>query len=210
VSLAITVVFVALAAVTTAASQARVLGPSRSVIAPRPPSGRSASPSSDAPWAIVLDAIAAHVRSGHSVRDAYTTAMRSTAASGRALSSGTSLAEVSKLTSTDPDETVALQTLVVAMTLGGPVAAVLQSGAMLLRERATIRADAIAHAAQARLSARVLTAVPLLFAGGSTLTSRSFRSAIASGPGAVAIAIGLLTNVVGWWWMRRIVDKAAT
>jgi tight adherence protein B len=98
----------------------------------------------------------------------------------------------------------------VAMSLGGPTAAVLQSGAALLRERAAVRAEAATHAAQARLSARVLTAVPLLFATWGAVSSTSFRQSLLSPFGVVAASLGLGLNAVGWWWMHRIVRAAAS
>ncbi len=109
---------------------------------------------------------------------------------------------------TDADEAVVVQALRAAHALGGPTAATLDAASALLRERAVIRAEALAFSAQARLSARVLTAVPLVFAGWSALSSRNFRSALVSPIGLASAALGAACNLVGWWWMRRIVAKA--
>ena len=109
---------------------------------------------------------------------------------------------------TDPDLAVAAQSISAALELGGPVAATLHHGAALLRERAAQRAEALAYSAQARLSARVLTAVPLLFTAWSAATSAGFRQAIASPTGLTAAAAGLACNTAGWWWMRRVVAGA--
>ena len=82
------------------------------------------------------------------------------------------------------------------------------AAAALLRERDTIRAEASAHSAQARLSARVLTAVPLVFASWSTVTSDSFRHSLATPVGSACVALGAVLNLAGWRWMRRVVGGA--
>ncbi len=110
--------------------------------------------------------------------------------------------------STDADSVVVTQSLATALELGGPVAATLHHAAALLRERAAQREEAKAHSAQARLSAKVLTAVPLLFAAWSATTSATFRQAITSSTGLASATAGLAGNAIGWWWMHRIVDKA--
>ena len=102
-----------------------------------------------------------------------------------------------------------LQVVGAAAAMGGPMALTIDAGASLLRERAAARADAIAHAAQARLSARVLTVVPVGFAAWSALTSGSFRTGIASAAGAGSATIGAVLNGIGWWWMRSLVARAA-
>jgi Flp pilus assembly protein TadB len=161
-------------------------------------------------WAALLDAIAAGVRAGHSLPESFTSACHRTPPRGSALSVSTELHQLPSLVAADPDEAVALQTLSVALLLGGPTAVVLQSGATLLRERASVRAEAAAHAAQARLSARVLTAVPLLFATWGAVASPSFRQALLGPLGAGAAMAGVVLNAVGWWWMRRIVRRVVT
>ena len=110
---------------------------------------------------------------------------------------------------TDAGEAVVWQALAAAAAFGGATAATVQAGANLLRERAAVRAEAEAHSAQARLSARVLTAVPLAFAGWSATASATFRRALASPPGVAAASAGLCLNLLGWWWMRRIVRAAS-
>ena len=112
--------------------------------------------------------------------------------------------------SRDPDLAVVRQTLEAAATFGGATASTVQSGANLLRERAAVRAEAAAHSAQARLSARVLTLVPVGFAAWSASVSRGFRAALTTPAGMTAAATGALLNLAGWAWMRRIVRSAAS
>lgn len=160
-------------------------------------------------WAALLDTMAADVRGGASLTVAYNEATAHHGLHGHILTPSLRLTDVPGATSPDPDETVVLQVVSAALALGGPVAATLDTGAALLRERSTARAEAHAHSAQARLSARVLTAVPLAFAGWSLLASPSFRTALTSTPGLVSALIGGTLNLAGWWWMKHIVAKAA-
>jgi hypothetical protein len=184
----------------------RIHGPPR----PAPPATAAAPRTTpdESSWATLLATTAAEVRSGNSLRVAFANASREVALTGRVLGPTTSLGLMPALTSPDPAEAVVIHTLTVAATLGGPTATVLESGASLLRERAAVRAEATVHAAQARLSARVLTATPLLFAGWSLAASPSFRAAVFSPAGSVAVVTGMVCNATGWWWMRHIVAEA--
>ena len=162
-------------------------------------------------WATLLDAMSAEVRTGSALTAALRQAVRRDCPNGRVITGEcTSLDRVADAQTTDPDEAVVVHAIAAAHALGGPVAASLNGASALLRERSAIRAEAHAYAAQARLSARVLTAVPLVFAGWSLCTSRSFRDAVLSPLGVASAAVGGLCNLFGWWWMRRIVNRAAT
>ncbi len=59
------------------------------------------------------------------------------------------------------DLDVAVHALSCAAAVGGSAAVAIDAAASVLRERAAVAADARAHSAQARLSARVLTIVPV-------------------------------------------------
>jgi len=183
------------------------------LVAPRGRSGRIRSaprcpPPTCEAWAELLDVVAAEVRSGSSLTAALAAAQRRSPAHGTVIQPERRLPFETPFASVPADEAVAVQALSAAHTLGGPTAATLHAGAALLRERAAIRAEARAHSAQARLSARVLTAVPLLFAAWSFSSSSSFRAAVLSPIGLVGATLGCACNLVGWWWMRRIVRQA--
>jgi len=153
-----------------------------------------ARPTTTQQWAGLLDTIAAEVRTGGSLTAAH---------------AAQHAPWCTHSARPDADEQVVLQALHATRTLGGPVAATLDAAAALLRERIAIRAEAAAHSAQARLSARVLTGVPLVFCLWNMLTSASFRSAWLSPVGRMCAIVGLACNALGWWWMRRIVGRAA-
>ncbi|MDP2292054.1 MAG: hypothetical protein Q8M22_12765, partial [Actinomycetota bacterium] len=106
------------------------------------------------------------------------------------------------------DEAVVVQAIAAAHELGGPVAPALDAASALLRERSAIRDEAHAHAAQARLSARMLTAVPLVFLTWSFGTSASFRTAVLGPTGGLSVAAGAVCNLAGWRWMQRIIRRA--
>lgn len=165
--------------------------------------------SSAADWATLLDVVSTQLRSGDSLLTAWSAALSERPIQGQVVAPGRSLAATVAATTTDADEAVVVQAVAAAMALGGPMAATIDAAAALLRERDAIRAEASAHSAQARLSARVLTAVPLLFAAWSSVTSESFRNSLGTPVGLVCIALGGLLNLGGWRWMRRIVAGAA-
>jgi tight adherence protein B len=131
---------------------------------------------------------------------------------GKVLTGGSTLAEITaaRPDTSNPDEAVVLHAIRAAHALGGSMTATLDAAAALLRERAVIRSEATMFSAQARLSARVLTGVPLAFAAWSAASSRSFRAALVSPIGLASALLGGACNLVGWWWMRRIVNKAIT
>jgi Flp pilus assembly protein TadB len=66
-----------------------------------------------------------------------------------------------------------------------------------------------AHTTQARLSARVLTAVPVGFAALTAWSSPDVRNVYASAWGIALLAAGAALNLLGWSWMRVIIGRAA-
>ena len=104
-----------------------------------------------------------------------------------------------------PHERLVLQALRVGRLAGGSGAGVLERTADTLREQQAWAHDRQVQSAQARLSARVLTALPLVFACWSITADAEVRSAYASSPlPALSTAAGALLNLLGWWWMSRL------
>lgn len=147
-------------------------------------------------WATLLDHIAAEVRTGSSLTAAIQRVDERTC---------TNPADAER--SANVDAAVVTATLAAAVAVGGPVAATLQHGASVLRERIALRSEAEVHAAQARLSARVLTLLPLVVALLGGLTSTSFRHALASPIGGSCAAVGGVLNLIGWRWMHREIER---
>lgn len=171
---------------------------------------KSTAPTVDE-WAALLDSMSAEVRTGSSLTAAVAHALTRYQPHGIVLTPAATLTIIDAGAATpDADEAVVLQALRAAHALGGPTAATLDAAAGLLRERAVTRREALAFSAQALLSARVLTGVPLVFAAWSALSSRTFRAAFFSPIGIASAVLGGACNLLGWWWMRRIVAKAVT
>lgn len=168
-------------------TRARLMPPTRRT--------RAAAPTCAA-WAELLDHVAAEVRAGRSLAAALDHAVHLTGAP-----------TPQPAQPADSDEAVVVASLAMAGAIGGPVAATLQQGASVLRERVALRAEAAVHAAQSRLSARVLTLLPIAVAALGTCTSQSFRAALGSGAGTACAAVGLALNGIGWRWMRREIAR---
>jgi tight adherence protein B len=205
-----TALLAALLVTLIAGRSARHLLPGSRAVRPRQ-RGRRQTTSPD--YAGLLDAIARQVRSGASLAAAAVEEIDPASPLGEVverLSDGGSLADaLAAIVPTDTDLALTVQALSATAYLGGQVAATLDQAAAVLRERAAARAERRAHGAQARLSARVLTIVPLGFAGWSALTSRQTRDVyVTSAAGAICAACGLALNLAGWRWMRRIVGGA--
>jgi len=169
---------------------------------------RRAAPHHD--YAPMLTAIARQVRGGTSLTAALVEEIDPSTPFGEIvvqLSEGVPLTEaLAVLESENADVGLTTQALSACAHLGGPVAATLDEAAAVLRERTAARAERIAHGSQARLSARVLTIVPLGFALWSAVASERTRGVyLASGAGAACAACGLALNLVGWRWMKRAI-----
>lgn len=93
--------------------------------------------------------------------------------------------------------------------LGGASAAPIDRFAASMRQRVADDLERDANSAQARLSARVLTAVPLAVLTLLLSTDSDVRAVAAGRVGMVVIATGVLLNAVGAWWMSRIARPGA-
>lgn len=162
----------------------------------------------------LLDALAAEVRSGGALRRALEAAAvvgRARQRTADAVRCDIARAVLDAVdapagqTSLHPATAVAAQAITSALQLGGAQALALDSAATLLRERHAVAQERAAHSAQARLSARVMTVVPVAFTGWVLLTNAEARAATATPFGSGALTAGVMLNVTGWLWMRRIV-----
>jgi Flp pilus assembly protein TadB len=181
---------------------------------PRTPSARptrQSRPRSHAPdYASLLDGIARRVRSGSSMTSAVVDEIDGSSPLHVVLDrldAGHSLAEaLASVEADNGDLALTVQALSATAHLGGPIAATLDEAAAVLRERAAALAERRAHGSQARLSARVLTIVPVGFAVWSAAVSQHTRDVyISTAAGGVCAICGLALNLVGWRWMRRII-----
>jgi tight adherence protein B len=92
---------------------------------------------------------------------------------------------------------------------GGPAADTLERVLERARDLRAFDDERRVQAAQTRLSALVLTLLPIVVATWSAATSERTRDALVTEPAVRwSVAVGLAWNLVGWWWIRRIVKRA--
>ena len=106
---------------------------------------------------------------------------------------------------------LALTTAVLATSgsIGGPTAVSLDRLAGALRLRVADGQERTAHSAQARLSAHVLTFIPLSLLALLAATDSDVRAVLSQSSGLTLVSVGLALNLAGWWWMRCIVTAGA-
>jgi len=96
--------------------------------------------------------------------------------------------------------------LAVAAAMGGRAADAIDGLAQSLRDRLGAAAEAGALSAQARLSALVVGAAPVAYLAFSTAVDpASTATLVTTMPGRVCLALGLGCELLGVWWMHRIV-----
>lgn len=122
------------------------------------------------------------------------------------LDRGRRLVEAVSTSSPSPHLNLALTVLRACATNGGPPAEPLDRAASTLRGRAADLAERRVQSSQARLSSIVMTVLPLGMLAMLLLTSATTRAAAATPTGMAAIAGGGTLNLLGWRWMRRIID----
>lgn len=106
---------------------------------------------------------------------------------------------------TDPDVRLVVSVLSAGARLGGSPAAAIDRTAAALRQRSTDRAERLVQSAQARLSAQVLTVLPIALLGVLAIADGDVRAAVAEPIGTASVTLGLVANTLGWWWMRRVI-----
>lgn len=179
---------------------------------------RGVAPSAAVDW---VDGVARRLRAGDTLRAAVEAEVPADALVAEltrpiraGLGRGQSLHEVLSLTAARleagavPDRAhleLVLTALDTAGELGGSAATALERVGETLRLRAADLQERSANSAQARMSANVLTVVPLAVVAVLAATDPAVRRTVTTAVGATSIALGLLLNGAGAWWMRRII-----
>jgi len=91
---------------------------------------------------------------------------------------------------------------------GGAAAEPIDRAAAALRQRAALAGERRTNSAQARMSAVVMTCLPGAMLALLALTSGSVRAATTSKAGLAVIGVGIMLNLAGWGWMRRLIARA--
>ena len=170
-----------------------------------------ADPSTLAAW---CDALARAVRGGVTLRHALCTVpppdriAPTLAPVLLALERGAPLAAaLAQIESTSHDLDLVLVVMRACAEHGGPAAEPIDRVAATFRQRAALAGERRTNSAQARMSALVMTCLPLAMLGLLVTTSTSVRHAALSAVGATAIVLGILLNVAGWGWMQRLIER---
>ena len=107
-----------------------------------------------------------------------------------------------------PEIRFASRTLAVASAGGAGVAPALEHSASVLREQQGLMLDRDVQAAQAQLSTKVLTWLPIAVFAWIAITDPIARSFLLSTPvGMCCVATGIALNVSGRKWMSHVVDN---
>jgi tight adherence protein B len=161
------------------------------------------------------DSLARALRGGATLRHALCTVPPPASVEARlaptllALERGASVvAAFSNVDVRSPDLDLVLVVVRACAEHGGEGAEPIDRAAAALRQRAALAGERRTNSAQARMSALVMTCLPLAMLALLALTSRSVRAASTSPAGSVAIAFGAMLNLTGWVWMRRLIARA--
>lgn len=162
--------------------------------------------------ATMLDEIARRSASGHSLAAAFAAATAHRSGddlfrrTNAAMRTGATIDEaLAHEQSGHPDTALAVHVLRLCALQGGHVSESLDRAAATLRERHAASQERIAQAAQARLSAKVLTVVPIAFASWTLITSSSVQQFMITPAGVVCAATGIALNLLGWSLMNRAI-----
>lgn len=89
--------------------------------------------------------------------------------------------------------------------VGGELALVLENVADTIRDRQKLRRQVNVLTAEGRLSAYVITAMPIVVAGILLLTNRDYFEPFSDAPGPFLLVMALALLGAGWAWIRRLV-----
>jgi len=174
---------------------------------------RSARNSLPTPGAVaaLLDQTARRCASGVSLGEAFAVAADGSAVrpsfadATEALAAGESVDRALERVPVDqPDVALAVHVLRLCASQGGAVSESLDRAAATLREREAVAGERVVQSAQARLSARVLTLLPIGFGGWTVLTTPTVQRFFLTPIGMACLVLGLSLNAGGWLLMRRV------
>ena len=158
------------------------------------------------------DALARAVRGGVTLRHALGTVpppacvAPNLALALLALERGASVvAALADVEDASPDLDLVLVVVRACAEHGGATAEPIDRAAAALRQRAALAGERRTNSAQARMSALVMTCLPGAMLALLVVTSGSVRAAAVAPTGLAVIAAGIVLNVAGWFWMRRLI-----
>ncbi|MCJ7653537.1 MAG: type II secretion system F family protein [Actinobacteria bacterium] len=106
-----------------------------------------------------------------------------------------------------PDLDLIAQAVITSRETGSDITGVMEAVGEALRERVAIRRELHTQTIQSRLSGRIVAALPLVFLGLSAMISRGTLSVVfGTVPGLLMLAAAVVLDVLGFLWIRRILD----
>ena len=110
----------------------------------------------------------------------------------------------------DPDLELIAHAVLTSRETGSDVRVVMAAVGEALRERTAIRRELHTQTAQGRLSGQIVAGLPLLFLGLSLLVSRESLSVLlGTAPGLVMLGAAALLDILGFFWIRKILDVSS-
>ena len=105
------------------------------------------------------------------------------------------------------DVRIFVSAVLIQREVGGNLAEVLDKIAQTVRARFTILRQLRVFTAQGRLSGYVLGAMPIVVAGGIFALNPEYASKLITEPvGRMMVVAALVMQIIGYLWIRRIVD----
>ena len=160
----------------------------------------------------LLDDIARRCGSGESIATGFIDAVAASSIADSfapavdAISRGATIDEsLAAVPTTTSEQRLAVHVLHLCAAQGGAITESLDRAAATLRERDAFAAERRAQAAQARLSAHVLTFIPLGFAVWTLSTSPTVARFLATPIGLCCVGLGVSLNIAGWRLMNRAI-----
>lgn len=89
--------------------------------------------------------------------------------------------------------------------VGGELASILEAVSETVRERQRLERQVRTLTAEGRMSAWILTALPLLLVLVLGVVNPGYFDPLKESPGPQLVAIGVILLVVGWLWMHRLI-----
>ena len=164
--------------------------------------------------AALLDCTARQCASGQSLTQSFADSLQGSpiaalfATTSAALQAGHSVGQaLERQPMSQPHVALAVHALRLCARQGGNVSESLDRAAATLRDRSTADRERYAQSAQARLSTRVLTVLPIGFGGWTIATTASVQQFVLTPSGLVCITAGVALNAIGWYSMSRVVRK---
>jgi tight adherence protein B len=105
-----------------------------------------------------------------------------------------------------PDMEWVVSAMAIHQETGGNLAEILETVGGTIRERQRMVRQVATLTAEGRISAYILTGLPFVLAGVLKITNPDYFDELSHGGGLIAVTVAGGLMVVGWIWMRRLVN----